>query len=155
MTFNIREGRIEDVPAAFELVRGMAENDDALEYLFITEETFRKNAFGEKPKFHILIAEEEGKVVGMATYFIRFHIWFGEDLIEIDDLYVCHSARGHGIGSKLLQAIGQMAKEQNVHVRWGVERENFSTIAFYRRMGVEYHNKGICIWAPENIPEAS
>ncbi len=152
MSFIIRDATPEDAKPAFELVKAMAVNDEAEEYLLITQEKFTEAAFGENPRFKILIAEENGEVVGVATYFVRFHIWFGEDLLEIDDLYVSSSARGHGIGTKLLQAIGKMGKERNVHIRWGVERENFSTIAFYRRMGVEYHNKGICLWDPKDVP---
>lgn len=151
MSFTIRDATPDDLNATYGLAQAMAVNDEAEEYFQITKEQFADAAFGEGKRFNILVAEEEGNVVGMATYYERFHIWFGEDLIEIDDLYVSNDARGHGIGSKLLREIGRMGKERGVHIRWGVERENFSTIAFYRRMGVEYHNKGICIWAPEDI----
>ncbi|MCK0068537.1 MULTISPECIES: GNAT family N-acetyltransferase [Kordiimonas] len=151
MSFAIRDATPDDLEATYGLAQAMAVNDEAEEYFQITKEQFADAAFGEGKRFNILVAEEEGNVVGMATYYERFHIWFGEDLIEIDDLYVSNDARGHGIGSKLLKEIGRMGKERGVHIRWGVERENFSTIAFYRRMGVEYHNKGICIWAPEDV----
>lgn len=151
MSFTIRDATPDDLEATYGLAQAMAVNDEAEEYFQITKEQFAEAAFGEGKRFNILVAEEEGNVVGMATYYERFHIWFGEDLIEIDDLYVSNDARGHGIGSKLLKEIGRMGKERGVHIRWGVERENFSTIAFYRRMGVEYHNKGICIWAPEDV----
>jgi len=151
MSFIIRDAVAADSKAAFELIHALAVYDGMDEYLHITETQFAEAAFGENPRFKILIAEENGNPVGVATYFDRFHIWFGEELIEIDDLFVSPSARGHGIGNKLLEAIGKMGKKRNVHLRWGVERENFSTIAFYKRKGVEYHTKGVCLWAPENI----
>lgn len=151
MGFIIRDAVRTDAETAFELIHQFAAHDEMEEYLTITLDTFIEAAFGGQPRFKILVAEEHGQVVGVATYFERFHIWFGEELIEIDDLFVRPSFRGHGIGNKLLEAIGKMAKERGVHVRWGIERENFSTIAFYKRKGVEYHTKGICIWAPEDI----
>lgn len=151
MGFIIRPAEEADSKTAFALVHELAVHDEVSEYLLITEEKFRDAAFGENPKFNILVAEEHGEIVAIATYTHRYHIWFGENLIEIDDLFVKPSARGHGIGNKLLEAIGKMGKEENVHVRWSIERENFSTIAFYRRKGVEYHTRGICLWAPENM----
>lgn len=151
MGFKIRQAERTDAKVAFDLVHELAVYDEVAEYLLITEEQFTEAAFGKDPRFNILVAEEHGNIVAIATYTHRYHIWFGEELIEIDDLFVKPSARGHGIGNKLLEAIGQMAKEEEVHVRWSIERENFSTIAFYRRKGVEYHTRGICLWAPENI----
>lgn len=151
MGFIIRDAVREDAETAFELIRQFAAHDEMDEYLSITLDQFIEAAFGPTPRFKILVAEEHGQPVGVATYFERFHIWFGEELIEIDDLFVRPSYRGHGIGNKLLEAIGKMAKDRGVHVRWGIERENFSTIAFYKRKGVEYHTKGICLWAPEDI----
>lgn len=151
MSFNIRPATRADAKEAFDLVHELAVHDEIAEYLLITEERFTEAAFGENPRFQILVAEEHGDTVAIATYTHRYHIWFGEELIEIDDLFVKPTARGHGIGNKLLEAIGKMGKEEGVHVRWSIERENFSTIAFYRRKGVEYHTRGICLWAPENI----
>jgi len=151
MGFIIRDAVAADAETAFELIHQLATHDEIDDYLLITLEQFTEAAFGQNPRFKILVAEEHGQPVGVATYFERFHIWFGEELIEIDDLFVRPSFRGHGIGNKLLEAIGKMAKERGVHVRWSIERENFSTIAFYKRKGVEYHTKGICLWAPEDI----
>ncbi|MFC3053404.1 GNAT family N-acetyltransferase [Kordiimonas pumila] len=151
MSFIIREAIRSDAEVAFTLIHELAIYDEVDDYLLITLDQFTEAAFGANPRFNILVAEENGSLVGVATYFHRFHIWFGENIIQIDDLFVKPSARGHGIGNKLLEAIGLMAKKENVHVRWNIERENFSTIAFYKRKGVEYQTKGVCLWAPENI----
>ncbi|MBL4838900.1 MAG: GNAT family N-acetyltransferase [Kordiimonadaceae bacterium] len=151
MAFNIRAAEKADAEAAFTLIHQLAIHDEVADFLQITEESFTTAAFGEKPKFNILVAEENDVIVAIATYIYRYHIWLSEDIIEIDDLFVKPSARGHGIGNKLLEAIGLMGKEQGIHVRWDIERENFSTIAYYKRKGVEYHSHGTCLWAPENI----
>ncbi|MBL4787520.1 MAG: GNAT family N-acetyltransferase [Kordiimonadaceae bacterium] len=151
MSFIIRGGVAADAKAAFKLIVSLAHYDELDDYLRITEEQFTEAAFGANPRFKILIAEENGEPVGIATYFDRFHIWYGQELIEIDDLFVRQKARGHGIGNKLLEAIGKMGKERGLHVRWNIDRENFSTIAFYKRKGVDYHTCGICLWAPDKM----
>jgi len=151
MSFIIREATREDANSAFNLIHGLAVHEEVDEHLHITAEQFTEAAFGGTPRFNILIAEEHGKVVGIATYMRRYMVWFGEDIIHIDDLFVKPSARGHGIGNKLLEAIGLMGKKEGVHVQWHIERENFSTIAFYKRKGVNYQTKGVCLWAPEDM----
>lgn len=153
MDYQIRPAVLEDAPGAYELVRALAEHDELLEYLQIDEATFTEAAFGETPQFEILVAELDGKIGGIVTYFRRFHIWFGENLIEIDDLFVAPWARGRGIGKKLLMAIGQLGKSEEVHVKWTITTTNVRTIHMYRKMGVSYNPRGLCIWAPEDIPD--
>lgn len=152
VVYQIRPANRADAPEAYRLVRELAAHDELLDYLQIDEATFTDAAFGENPKFEILVAELDGKIGGIVTYFHRFHIWFGENLIEIDDLFVAPWARGQGIGKKLLLAIGALGKKENVHVKWTITTNNVRTIHMYRTMGVSYNPRGLCIWSPEDIP---
>lgn len=153
MDYVIRPATKEDSSSCYELVRRLAQHEGLDEYLQIDEATFTEAAFGKTPQFEIMVADLNGEIAGVVTYFHRFHIWFGENLIEIDDLFVRPSARGHGIGKKLLMAIGQLGKSENVHVKWTITTENVRTIHMYRRMGVDYNPRGLCIWAPDDIPD--
>lgn len=153
MDYVIRPAVKEDASGCYQLVRGLATHEELDDYLQIDEPTFTDAAFGETPKFEILVAELNGQIAGIVTYFHRFHIWFGENLIEIDDLFVHPSARGRGIGKKLLLAIGHIGRDEGVHVKWTITSSNVRTIHMYRRMGVDYSPRGVCIWAPEDIPD--
>lgn len=153
MEYVIRAATREDASGCYELVHKLAEHEELADYLQIDERTFTEAAFGETPKFEIMVAELNGQIAGVVTYFHRFHIWFGENLIEIDDLFVRPSARGRGIGRQLLLAIGHLGKSEGVHVKWTITTNNVRTIHMYRRMGVDYNPRGLCIWAPEDIPE--
>ena len=153
MSYTIRPAVKADAPAAYKLVRELAEHDGLGDYMQIDEATFTEAAFGAEPQFSILLAELNGVIAGVVTYFRRFHIWFGENLIEIDDLFVSPDARGHGIGKKLLLAIGQLGKSENVHVKWMITTDSVRTIHMYRRMGVDYNPRGLCLWAPKDISE--
>jgi GNAT superfamily N-acetyltransferase len=152
--YTIRPATRADASSAFTLIKELAAHDGLSEYLQIDEPTFTNAAFGSEPQFEILVAELDGVITGVVTYFRRFHIWFGENLIEIDDLFVSPTARGRGIGKKLLMAIGQIGRNENVHVKWTITTTNVRTIHMYRRMGVDYNPRGLCIWAPEYIPDA-
>lgn len=153
MDYVIRPAVTEDAAGCYELVRKLAEHEGLDDYLQIDEATFTEAAFGDRPKFEIMVAALDGQIAGIVTYFHRFHIWFGENLIEIDDLFVRPSARGRGIGKKLLLAIGHLGRSEGVHVKWTITTTNVRTIHMYRRMGVDYNPRGLCIWAPEDIPD--
>jgi len=153
MEYVFRAAQESDAVSCFELVRELALNEGLGDYLQIDQTTFTEAAFGSSPKFEILVADLNGEIAGIVTYFRHFHIWFGENLIEIDDLFVKHSARGHGVGKRLLLEIGQLGKRENVHVKWTITTNNVRTIHMYRRMGIDYNPRGLCLWAPTDIPE--
>lgn len=153
MDYVIRPAVKADAAGCYDLVRRLAEFEELDDYLHIDEATFIEAAFGDQPQFEIMVAEMDGQIAGVVTYFHRFHIWFGEKMIEIDDLFVRPSARGRGIGRKLLLAIGHMGRSEGVHVKWTVTTTNVRTIHMYRRMGVDYNPRGLCIWSPDSIPD--
>lgn len=142
----------EDLGGAFGLVHALAEHEGSLEYLKITKEAFIEKATGDSPEIFAFIAKLDGDIVGIATGFRRLHIWNGTHLVELDDLYVVEAARGRGIGTKLLYAVGSLGKAENVPVRWMVDEDNEGAIRLYERIGAKVWIKGVCWWTPENIP---
>ncbi|WP_417450772.1 GNAT family N-acetyltransferase [Kordiimonas sp.] len=151
MQATIRQATRADATAAYSLVCALADHENAADYLKISEAGFTAAAFGETPAFHVLIAEHEGQPVGIATYITRFHIWTGSTIIELDDLYVSPAARGLGIGTSLLKAVGKIGKKMKAPVKWQVNTDNTGAINLYKRMGADYAERGICFWRPENI----
>ena len=151
MSVTIRQAAPADVATAYGLVRALAEHEGSLAYLKISEEGFAKAAFSNTPSFRILIAELDGTPVGIATYIERFHIWSGQTILELDDLFVKKEARGHGIGTRLLRAVGACGKDMQAPVKWQVNTDNIGAIKLYKSLGVDYSERGICFWRPENI----
>ena len=96
----------------------------------------------EKDFFQCFVAETEQKeIVGMALYFFAYYTWVGKS-IYLDDLYVKESYRGHKIGSKLLQKIFDVARNENCkRVRWLVSEWNHDAIEFYKAIGAEIHTE--------------
>jgi len=140
-----------EIKAAFGLVQALAEHENSATYLKITEAQFVEAASEPTPKIRILVALNDNNVVGMATYLERFHIWNAGNVFVLDDLYVTPEARGHGIGTKLLETLGQQAKARGVTVKWQVQADNHGAIALYKRLGADFYTSGICFWRPENI----
>jgi len=142
-----------ELSAAYKLVCELADHEGSREQLRISEAMFLNAASGAKPKIHILVALIGDEIVGTVTYFQRFHIWNGSDIFELDDLFVSPKARGQGIGTKLLKALGQEAKTMGMPIKWQVDAENHRAIALYKKLGAQFSASGLCFWLPENMPE--
>jgi GNAT superfamily N-acetyltransferase len=150
----IRPGRsAADARAAFALIEALAVHEACRDDLKITADAFIAAATGDAPKLRFLVAELDGAIVGVATYIRRFHIWNNSDFLHLDDLYVSAAARGHGIGTRLLTALGQTAKAEGLPVKWEVNAGNAGGLRLYRRIGARVTEKGICWWPPEALPE--
>lgn len=61
---------------------------------------------GDDPQdFHGLIAEQDGRPVGLTHYLFHRHCWRIENVVYLQDLYVDPAARGTGAGRALIEAV--------------------------------------------------
>jgi|SRR5688572_1324338 GNAT superfamily N-acetyltransferase len=130
----IRHANTHDFPAILSLVKELAVYQQMPEKVLVNVDQMIE----EKEFFRCLVAENhKGEIVGIASYFFAYYTWVGKSLY-LDDLVVKQSERGQGIGSKLLDAIINIAKQENCkRVRWLVSEWNHPSIEFYKKRGVE------------------
>ncbi|MFC9972416.1 GNAT family N-acetyltransferase [Spirillospora sp. NPDC127200] len=132
----IRTATPDDVPEILRLVRDLAEYERALHEVRATEQDLRALMFGEDPKVFGLIAEDDGRVVGFAVWFLTFSTWLGRHGIHLEDLYVDPAARGKGHGRLLLAELARIADERGYgRVEWSVLKWNTPSIDFYEALG--------------------
>jgi len=138
MSIVIREGLREDVPVMFELIKELALYENAPEQVTNTVEQMYLDGFGENPIFGSIVAEFEGKVVGLSLYYYRYSTWKGKRLY-LEDLIVSEKMRGKGLGEKLLEATIEQAKKTScTGVMWQVLDWNEPAINFYKKFGVRF-----------------
>ena len=74
---SIRPAEPRDVPALIDMVRELAEYENAPEQAIATEADFTRDLFGENPRVHALVVEVSGEVVAYAFYFLIYSTWLG------------------------------------------------------------------------------
>jgi GNAT superfamily N-acetyltransferase len=60
-----------------------------------------------------LVAESDGKLLGLVQYLFHGTTWSAHRRIYIHDLYTVQEARGQGIGRKLIEAVYAVGKQSN------------------------------------------
>jgi GNAT superfamily N-acetyltransferase len=100
----------------------------------VTETTWRR-FFDETEPVHALVAEIEGRLVGFTHYlFHRSTTSIGPNCY-LQDLFVLEEARGRGVASALIDAVGRAAKEQGAQrIYWQTHENNQRARALYDRI---------------------
>ncbi len=133
---NIREAKIEDQAEVFDLLRQLMTS--ATEESPINQpsavETFRQVI--EEEKGTVLVAEEDGKMLGLITLSYPVAIRCGGIYSCIEEFIVTEQARGKGVGSRLLQAAIQKATEKGSY-ELQVNRPSELGYPLYMRHGWE------------------
>ncbi|HEY4540194.1 MAG TPA: GNAT family N-acetyltransferase [Faecalibacter sp.] len=134
----IRAARKEDCPRILELIKELALYEKAPDEVTVTLEEMEACGFGEKPVWGSLVAEVNGEILGIALYYDRYSTWKGRRLY-LEDLIVTESARGLGLGKKLLDELIVYAKENKYHgMVWQVLDWNEPAINFYKKYNAEF-----------------
>lgn len=87
--------------------------------------------------YPVLVAEEDGEVLGLAS-FGEFRAWPGFRHTVEHSVHVRAGARGRGIGSALVAALFEPARALGKHVMIaGVDAANAGSIRMHERLGFE------------------
>ncbi|MEQ9333630.1 GNAT family N-acetyltransferase [Thalassobaculum sp.] len=142
MTIELRPAEAGDVATLLELIRRLAEAQDAAGYVQSTPEDLLRDGFGPAPRFHALLAEavdpasRRRETVGLALYYFTYSTWAGRPNLYIEDLYVDPDRQGAGIGRRLMAALAGKAVEAGcARLELAVKTDNRAR-AFYERLGL-------------------
>lgn len=131
----VRAARPDDVGEILALIRELAEYERALDEVHATEEQLTRHLFGAAPAVFCHVAEADGRVVGIALWFLTYSTWTGVHGIHLEDLYVRPAARGTGLGRALLARLAQVCTERGyARLEWAVLDWNAPAIGFYESL---------------------
>jgi ribosomal protein S18 acetylase RimI-like enzyme len=90
------------------------------------------------PACYVFLAYRDGAPVGFSICFLGFSTFNARPLINIHDIFVDSSARGTGIGAKLLKRIEAKARELNCcRITLEVRKDNLVARGLYRKVGFD------------------
>ena len=133
--FNIRPARPDEAGVVLDLIKQLAvyercENDDVAD-----EATIRQSLFVERSA-EVVLAEEEGMVVGFALFFHNFSTFVGRKGMYLEDLFVIPEKRGLGYGKALLKYVAKLAVQRNCgRMEWICLDWNEPSLRIYRSIG--------------------
>lgn len=130
----VRQGVKSDLPQVLNLVKELAAYEKAPNEVEVTVEEMEKDGFGEHPVFSFFVAEQNGKILGIAIYYVKYSTWKGKCLF-LEDIVVTESHRQEGIGKRLFDEVLKVAKAMKVRrLEWQVLEWNEPAIRFYKKM---------------------
>ena len=97
--------------------------------------TFARLLGSDPQDFNCLIAEVDGKPVGLAHYLFHRHGWKIENVCYLQDLYVAPETRGTGTGRALIEAVYAAADSAGApSVYWLTQDFNHTARQLYDRV---------------------
>ncbi len=134
----IRNATPEDITTIAELIQELAAYEKLSHEVAFTEAQLKNNLFGSTPRAEVVLAEDEGRVVGFALFFHNFSTFLGKPGIYLEDLYVRPSFRRKGYGRLMLAHLAKLALERDCgRLEWSVLNWNELAINVYRALGAK------------------
>ena len=132
----IRPAAKEDAAVILQLIKELAEYEKAPDEVVATVKDIETTIFAKDPKVFCDLVEVDGKVVGMAIWFLNYSTWQGRHGIYLEDLYIKPEFRGLGYGKALLQHLARICNERGYgRFQWWVLDWNSPAIEFYHSIG--------------------
>lgn len=132
----IRHATPDDVDNVLRLIHELAEYEREPDAVKNTPEKLREWLFGADAVASALVAEVDGRVVGIAIWFRTYSTWTGVPGIYLEDLFVEAGHRGRGLGRAFLVALARIAVARGYQrVEWAVLDWNTPSIEFYEALG--------------------
>lgn len=97
--------------------------------------TFARLIDPARPQQNALVAELDGRLVGLVHYIYHAHNWRAEDVCYLQDLYVDPETRGTGAGRALIEAVYAAADANGTPaVYWLTQEFNTTARQLYDRI---------------------
>ena len=134
-SFNIRPARPDEAGIILDLIKRLAVYEKCESDVVADEATIHQSLFVDRSA-EVVVAEEDGSVVGFALFFHNFSTFVGRKGMYLEDLFVIPEKRGLGYGKALLKYVAKVAVERNCgRMEWICLDWNEPSLKIYRSIG--------------------
>lgn len=103
----------------------------------VYDSTFARLLGDDPQDFNALVAERDGRLVGLTHYLFHRHAWKIENVCYLQDLYARPETRGTGVGRALIEGVYAAADRHGVpNVYWLTQDFNETARKLYDSIGV-------------------
>jgi len=132
----IRPAQAADISAIHQMIRDLAAYERGLHEVSATENDLRAALLAGQPSLFAHVADDGGRAVGFALWFLSYSTWAGRHGIYLEDLYVKPEQRGRGHGRALLAELAGICVDRGYQrLEWSVLDWNSSALRFYEPLG--------------------
>jgi GNAT superfamily N-acetyltransferase len=132
----IRAAGMADVPHLVHCIRELARYERLEHECDPDAALLAEHLFGARPLCGALVAEDDGRAVGFALFFLSYSTFRTRPCMHLEDLFVLPDQRGNGHGLQLLRAVAAEAVRRGcARLDWNVLDWNAPAIGFYQRQG--------------------
>lgn len=132
----IRRATAADGAAFIALVRGLAAYEKLEPPTPEGEKRLLRDAFGEKPRIDVLLAEKGGRAIAYAIFFETYSSFLALPTLYLEDVFVMPEARRLGAGKAIMRFLAAEALRRGCgRLEWVVLDWNALAIGFYDKLG--------------------
>ena len=100
----------------------------------VTEKTWSR-FFDTAEPVHALVAEGQGRLVGLVHYLFHRSTWMIEPACYLSDLFTSEAARGQGVGRALIEAVAAQARAAGAgSLYWLTHETNTTARTLYDKL---------------------
>src|SRR5579863_5841120 len=138
----IRKARPIDGEAILALIQALADFEKLPAPDKDAQRRLLADAFGERPRFEVFLADFAGTVVGYAFIFENYSTFLARPTLYLEDLFVLSEYRQQHIGNALFRHCAEEAVRRGCgRMEWTVLDWNTNAIDFYQRQGASHLNE--------------
>ena len=135
----VRKAIAADSGAILRLIRGLAEYEQLDPPDSAAQQRLLTDAFSERPRFDVFLAELNGEVCGYAFVFETYSTFLALPTLYLEDLFVLPEFRGSGAGMALFRKCVEEAQQRGCgRLDWTVLDWNELAKRFYARLGATH-----------------
>lgn len=125
-----------DGPVIYNLIQAFADFEKLTPPDEAAHQRMMADAFAERPRFEIFLAELNGAVVGYTFIFETYSTFSARPKLYLEDIFVLPEHRGSKVGFALFRhCVAEADRRGCVRMEWAVLDWNVSAQKFYQRLG--------------------